>query len=146
LGFIKNRRVFMNISELRKQYHKSICRDLLRIRKNATKGDYPNNADGDSKISVKIAWEIMKNLSSKPFYGNITGQEAGNIFERLTKEFLENSFELLKHIRPGKWQYSMNTSISEFDQYKDLASIDKIVKKNKELASTLGQDYLHPQS
>ncbi|OGU34161.1 MAG: restriction endonuclease [Ignavibacteria bacterium GWB2_35_6b] len=132
----------MTISKLREQYHKNICRDLLRIRNNANKGDYPNNADGDSKISVRIAWEITKSLSSKPVYGNITGQEAGNIFERLTKEFLENSFELFKHIRPGKWQYSMNTSISEFDQYKDLASIDKIVKKNKELASTLGQDYL----
>lgn len=132
----------MSILKLRKQYHKNICRDLLRIRKNITKGDYPNNADGDSKISVKIAWEIVQNLSPKPIYGNISGQEAGNLFEKLTKEFLEKSFELFKHIRPGKWLYSMNTSISEFDQDRDLASIDIIVKNNKELASTLGQDYL----
>ena len=132
----------MTISKLRALYHKNICKDLLRIRKNATKGDYPHNADGDSKISVKIAWGIIESLSSQPLYGNISGQEAGNIFEKKTKEFLEKSFELFNHIRPGKWLYSMNTSISEFDQYRDLASIDLIIKNNKELASTLGQDYL----
>lgn len=132
----------MSISKLRKKYHKDICDQLLRIRKNSDKGDYPNNADGDSKISVRIAWEVAKKLTKNPSFGNISGQQAGSIFEQITKDFLQNSFNLLQHIRPGKWIYSTNTSISEFDQYRDLASIDEIVKKNKALASTLGQDYL----
>jgi NgoMIV restriction enzyme len=132
----------MTIFQLRKRYHQNICKDLLRIRKNTIKGDYPNNADGDSKISVRISWEILNNLTIKPNYGNITGQEAGSIFEKLTKDFLEKSFELLITLRPGKWHYSTNTNISMFDQYRDLASIEAIVKDNKELSTTLGQDYL----
>ncbi|MCF8241325.1 MAG: NgoMIV family type II restriction endonuclease [Melioribacteraceae bacterium] len=132
----------MSLLKLRNKYHKNICKELLRIRKNSKKGNYPNNADGDSKISVRLAWEITKILTEAPIYGDISGQQAGNIFEQLTKDYLEQSFKLLQHIRPGKWKYSTNIKISEFDQYRDLASIDAFVKKNKALASTLGQDYL----
>ncbi|MFQ5674860.1 MAG: NgoMIV family type II restriction endonuclease [bacterium] len=103
--------------QLRKKYHNRICKDLIRIRKDSKKGDYPNNADGDSKISVKIAWAIINQLHHKPIHGNISGQKAGTLFQRITKDFLEDTFELLQHIRPGKWQYSINTAISNFDQY-----------------------------
>jgi hypothetical protein len=132
----------MTISKLRKDYHKKIVNQLLRIRKNSSKGDYPNNADGDSKISVKIAWGIVDRITIKPIEGSISGQEAGSIFEKLTKEFLEKSFKELVHLRPGKWSYSTNTNIALFDQYRDLALITSLVKNNKDLASTLGQDYL----
>lgn len=132
----------MTISKLRKDYHKKIVDQLLRIRKNLSKGDYPNNADGDSKISVRIAWEIVNKITEKPVEGNISGQEAGSIFEKLTKEFLEKAFKELAHLRPGKWIYLTNTNIALFDQYRDLALITSLLKSNKELASTLGQDYL----
>lgn len=132
----------MTLYDIRKGYHKKICKQLLRIRKNKTKGDYPNNADGDSKISVKIAWGITNLITNKPLYGDISGQEAGHIFEQLTKEYIEETFELLSHLRPGHWKYSTHTEISKFDQYRDLASLDILIKTNKELASTLGQDYL----
>lgn len=52
----------MSIIELRKNYHTELCEKLIRIRKNTAKGDYPNNADGDSKISAKIAWGIINQL------------------------------------------------------------------------------------
>lgn len=132
----------MTLYDIRKGYHKKICKQLLRIRKNETKGDYPNNADGDSKISVKIAWGITNLLTNKPLYGNISGQEAGHIFEQLTKEYIEETFVLLQHLRPGHWKYSTHIEISKFDQYRDLASLDVLIKSNKELAATLGQDYL----
>lgn len=93
----------MTISKLRKDYHKKIVNHLLRIRENSAKGDYPNNADGDSKISVKIAWEVVNRITKKPIVGSISGQEAGSIFEKLTKEFLEKSFKELVHLPPGKW-------------------------------------------
>ena len=132
----------MSILKLRKKYHNQIGLKLLRIRQNAVKGDYPNNADGDSRISVGIAWEITRQIIKNPVTGNISGQQAGSIFETLTKNFLESAFGLLSHIRPGRWIYSTNVNISEFDQYRDLASIDNIIKQNKTLASTIGQDYL----
>jgi len=132
----------MKIAQLRKEYHQIACRELIRIRKDSKKGNYPNNADGDSKISARIAWGIINQLCSKPTYGNVTGQKAGTIFQQITKDFLQNTFELLQHIRPGMWNYSVNTAISNFDQYKDLAEIEKVARSSKELATTLGQDYI----
>ena len=66
----------MTFEDLRKEYHDAICRDLLRMNKNPHKGDYPNNADGDSRISVAIAKEIYTQLGA-PQYGSLSGQSAG---------------------------------------------------------------------
>lgn len=132
----------MTITKLRNGYHKEICEKLIRIRKNSDKGDYPNNADGDSKISVKIAWGIINQICDNPHYGNISGQTAGKIFEEITKDFIEKSFDLLFHLRPGKWHYFIETEISNFEQYRDLAEVEDELKKNKKLASTFGQDYI----
>ena len=132
----------MSILELRKNYHKEICKKLNWVRKNSKKGDYPNNADGDSKISVKIAWGILNKLCIKPKYGNLSGQTAGKIFENITKDYIEKSFSLLHHLRPGKWHYFIETEISNFEQYKDLAEVEEELKKNKKLASTFGKDYI----
>ena len=132
----------MSIIKIRKNYHAEICKKLIKVRKNSTKGDYPNNADGDSKISVKIAWGILNKLCKIPKYGDLSGQTAGKIFEELTKDFIEKSFNLLHHLRPGKWHYFIETEISNFEQYRDLAEIEDELKKNKNLASTFGQDYI----
>jgi len=132
----------MKIVELRKQYHQKICDELLRVNKSAKKGDYPNNADGDSKISVRIAWEILNQICANPKYGRISGQSAGKIFESITKDFIEKSFSLLQHLRPGKWNYFIETEISKFEQYRDLAEVEAVLKENRKLATTLGQDYI----
>lgn len=132
----------MMIAEIRKKYHSQICEEIIRIIKKAGSKDYPNNADGSNTASREIAWELVKLIGCKPIYGSVSGQTAGNLFELITKDFLEGAFGLLQHIRPGKWIYSVKTDISNFDQYKDLAEIEKVVKKNRELATTLGQDYV----
>ncbi|NIR52754.1 hypothetical protein GWO43_29460 [candidate division KSB1 bacterium] len=98
----------MKLAKLREEYHRKICKDLLRVRKDSRKGHYPNNADGDSKISVRIAWGIVNQLCNEPAYGTISGQKAGTIFQEITKDFLEAAFGSLQHIRPGKWIYSIN--------------------------------------
>ncbi len=132
----------MTLSEIRKHYHDRICQDLLRIKKRAANGDYPNNADGDSNISVKIAWEILNQICANPKRENLSGQRAGKVFERITKDFIQDSFSLLHHIRPGKWNYFLETEISNFEQYRDLAEIEKLLQENRKLATTLGQDYI----
>lgn len=132
----------MDIIQLRKNYHGEICKKLLIVHGNKQKGDYPNNADGDSNISVKIAWGILNKLVKKPKYGSISGQTAGKIFEDITKVFIEKAFGLLLHLRPGKWHYYIENEISNFEQYKDLAEIELELKKNQKLASTFGKDYI----
>lgn len=132
----------MSIIKLRKSYHEEICKKLIRVRRNSKKGDYPNNADGDSKISVKIAWGILNKLCKKPKFGNLSGQTAGKIFEEVTKDFIAKSFNSLHHLRPGKWYYCIETEISNFEQYRDLAEVEDELKKNKKLASVFGLDYI----
>ncbi len=126
----------MTIAEIRKKYHQRIGQDIIRIIKKPGAKEYPNNADGSNTASRKIAWELVKRIGCAPIYGSIPGQTAGNLFEVITKDFLAEAFELLQHLRPGKWLYSVNTAISNFDQYKDLAEIEHVVKNNWELATT----------
>lgn len=132
----------MTISQIRKRYHRRICGDIVRIIRRDGSDDYPNFADGSNTASRQIAWEIIREIGCQPEYGSLTGQTAGSLFEQITKGFLEESFSLLQHIRPGKWIYSINTAISNFDQYRDLAEIEKVVRANRELATTLGKDYV----
>ena len=132
----------MTLKQIRNKYHKRICQEILRITEKAGAKDYPNNADGNNTASREIAWGMVRLIDCRPIYGNISGQTAGNLFEQITKDFLEESFSLLQHIRPGKWIYSINTAISKFDQYKDLAKIENVIKNNPELATTLGKDYV----
>ncbi len=132
----------MNFSELRRKYHQEICDKLLRIRKSSAKGDYPNNSDGDSKISVKIAWSIVNQICSHPQFGALSGQTAGKVFEEITRDFISQAFHLLNHLRPGEWSYLVETEISHFEQYRDLAEIEKELVKNKNLAATFGRDYI----
>ncbi len=123
----------MTILDLRKKYHEEICKHLLRIRKNSKKGDYPNNADGDSKISIKIAQEIVNRTCPNVKYGNISGQTAGKLFEALTKNFIVEAFNQLYHLYPAKWNYYIEMPISEFEQYRDLAEVETELKKQKNL-------------
>jgi hypothetical protein len=115
----------MTIDELREGYHKAICDELLWINENSKKGNYPSNQ-----------------LCKKPKSGAISGQQAGKTFERITRDFLERSFNLLQHIRPGKWGYYVETDISHFEQYKDLADIESAIAIHKNLATLFGKDYI----
>lgn len=132
----------MSIAEFRQQYHRSICERIVRIKKSERTGRYPNFADGNSKSSVRIAWGVAKRLNCTIGQGDIKGQRVGSLFEVVTKEFLEKAFELLHHLRPGKWHYSVQGKISEFDQYEHLARVEEAVRQNKDLASALGKDYI----
>lgn len=132
----------MNLVELRSLYHQNIIEKLIRINRAKSDRGYPNNADGNSSISVKIAWMILEQLSSSPLTSSLSGQTAGKIFEQLTRDYLQSSFEKLSNIRPGPWQYYLEKEISHFEQYSDLATIEKVLKEHKELGSTFGQDYI----
>lgn len=130
-------------SLLRSDYHKNIFDKIIRVKvdkKGVT--DYPNNADIGNTGSVKIALGIVDKIGKNPKKGKLDGQTAGDRFEILTKEFLEKSFRKLSHVRPGEWNYSIKNKITNFDQYKDLAELDKIIEANKELAAILGKDYI----
>lgn len=132
----------MTILELRSKYHHRICQEIIRVIRKDGSTDYPNNADGSNAASRKIACELIRLIDYKPTYENISSQTVGNLFELITKDFLAESFGLLQHIRPGNWTYSTIMEPSIFDNYDDLAEIRKIAKTSREIATTLGQDYV----
>ena len=133
----------MKISELRREYHRRICSEVVRIRKDKEKGDYPNSADSGNKSSINIAWGLFNRLACTPNYERVSEQTAGGLFEKITKDFIENAFTLLYHLRPGKWHYTTKqTAISHFVQYEHLSYLRAIIQKDKDLSSILGGDYI----
>jgi hypothetical protein len=132
----------MSISNLRKEYHQRICQEVIRVKK-GEKGDFLNFADGNNKSSVEISWNIAKELGYISDLSVLKEQTIGDIFEDITKDFLEKAFHLLAHIRPGQWHYATDkTSISGFAQYEHLAELNKKASADKALAAVLGVGYI----
>lgn len=126
----------MSIVKLRQEYHRRICQEIITLNKDG-ETSYPNFADKGSRASRAIAWGIVNRINCPSNGERISGQSIGRLFETITKDFLEKSFKLLCHLRPGKWYYSTQTPISDFDQYEHLAELEEIIEQNYELASAL---------
>jgi hypothetical protein len=134
----------MKLTELRQHYHSQICNEIIRVEYNqGNRWGYPNFADGDKKSSIDIAWGVFKLLECQKNHQFLNAQAIRQRFEIATKNFIETTFKLLHHIRPGNWFFSADRELrSNFDQYEHLANLEKIVEDNSELASALGTDYI----
>ncbi|MFZ5819454.1 MAG: NgoMIV family type II restriction endonuclease [Chloroflexota bacterium] len=130
----------MRLLTLRKDYHRKVCNAIIRIQPGNP--DYPNLADKTNNASRQIAWGIVKRFGHPIPEESLKGQTTGGRFEELSRDFLQNSFDLLQHLRPGRWRYSTGLAISEFDQYQHLAELEELVKQNGELATALGKEYI----
>lgn len=131
----------MSISDLRREYHARLCREIICIRQ-GKRGSYPNFADAGSAASIGIAHGIVTRIAAKVGVDVLPAQTAGGRFEAITSDFLEKAFGLLQHIRPGAWRYSTQMPISGYDQYAHLAELERLIQGNKEFASALGTDYI----
>ncbi len=132
----------MNIKDIRDSYHTRICKEIVRTREH-NGHNYPNFADGSNKSSCLIAQGIIDKLPYSLTENVITEQTAGSLFESITREFIANAFELLQHLRPGKWIYdTIRTTISQFEQYEHLKGLEDIIKEHENLRSALGGDYI----
>ena len=125
------------IESLRRAYHHQIARDVLRQNASAT----PNNADGGSPASVRIARGIVKRIGLKIGPERLPGQTAGRRFEAATRNFLHDAFGLLAHVRPGEWVFSLGGDIRDYEQYRHLAAVRRVVEQHEELRIIFG-DYI----
>lgn len=132
----------MNLDDLRRDYHRKICEENIRIKTNRNGVEYPNFADAGNSSSIDFAWGIINQLGCALNKKDVKGQTAGGNFENLTMEFIQKSFSILHHLRPGTWHYSVSNAISEFEQYAHLAVLGQMAKEFGELASIIGQDYI----
>lgn len=125
----------------RKAYHTRLLRGVLTTNDKGV----PSNADKDSKLSVKIAFNIATQLESETGE-RLAGQTSGSEFESINAEYVRDTFLKMNHIRPGEWEIKKISSrnrltIASFEQYGHLNALDAAAKANPELAAALGSDY-----
>ena len=111
-----------------------------------------SNADTSSRGSKAIARQIVDILVEEQHHAvsivdKISWQTLGKQFEKLTMEFLRETFPRLQNLRPGKWtvlQLGNNKKLktSDFAQYEHLAYLNALTTQNAQLAAALGNDYL----
>ena len=131
------------LTQFRRQYHKKICKAILGLRREK-KGVY-SNADDSSSVSMALAKGLAERLGA-PFCSTPpTAQSAGALFSRFTKEFLDEAFGLLLHVRPGAWRFSISQArmgIASFYQYEHLSILKTVLNEHADLKASLGGDYL----
>ena len=129
-------------SEARRSFHAALLASVLRTDASGI----PSNADKHSKTSVSIAIGILDRLGAGVVGARLVGQMAGSKFEEICKEYLEETFPRLVHLRPGLWEISKGiggrSAIAQYDQYEHLAALEAASKANPQLAAALGSDYL----
>jgi hypothetical protein len=130
----------MSFLELRKDYHRRVCNEIIRIQPGNP--EYPNFADKTNKASREIAWSITHQIGCSYHTDTLKGQTTGGRFEEITRDYLQQAFNLLKHLRPGSWYYATGLAISHFYQYEHLAALERLVNSNDELATALGKEYI----
>lgn len=128
------------IDDLRQKYHQRICAEVVFEKA----GGIASMADVSNNLSRKISRNLLNQLPYLVSKEEINGQTAGERLEKITRDFLEQAFAYLQHIRPGKWMFSVHNSISVFEQYQHLAELSNIVKKNKMLKTALGDYVISP--
>ena len=131
------------ILDERKNYHKLIIENQIL---NLSPNGIASNADSSNAPSVAIAKIVAEKLNAA-VGTKLKGQTSGNLFEKVTMNFLEKTFPRLKHLRPGNWEIlnlgnQSNIKTSDFAQYEHLAYLSEIISQNKLLATTLGNDYI----
>lgn len=128
------------IAALRQDYHRRICRDVMRIDASGV----PNNADKRSSSSTQISKGILERINIQVSNRELPAQTAGNQFEHATKDFLKRAFDFLHHLRPGEWKFSVGGSIGDFDQYRHLHDIKEAIESNWQLKVAFGDYIIKP--
>ena len=132
----------MDIGELRRSYHTDICGQILGYRNGVL-----SNADRGSKTSVAIAEEMFAYMNMSPCANPPAEQTIGTRFANITMDFLDRSFQILGHIRPGPWEFSASQrkpGIARFDQYEHLTLLEEVIANmtEKSVAAAIQGDYL----
>ncbi len=125
------------LSKLRQSYHQQLCTHILFLKSDGI----PNFADKHSRPSVALAKNIVQQFGYPLRQNAPSGQAAGVAFEEITMTFIRASLDILQHIRPASWEFSVHSTIKGFEQYAHLADLEALLSERKDLRAALG-DYL----
>lgn len=127
------------LDTLRQEYHRKLCRHVIYMERR----DIPSMADGDSDVSVAVAQALVKRLGYPIPSNEIKSHTPGTSFEEITKDYIQQAFALLAHVRPGQWRFSV-LGDPACDQYQQLAEFSKLMKSRRELRTALGEYVIKP--
>lgn len=127
------------LAEARRSFHAALMESILLVDNGVW-----SNADRASAPSKAIAAGIAGKLGEAAEGARLAGQMSGSKFEEICREFLEETWPQLSHLRPGSWRVERTGSlaIAAYDQYAHLADLEKLAKSNDQLAAALGSGYL----
>lgn len=115
---------FALIESLRRKYHAKLQNTIWGISAN----NVPSNADSHHRTSVAIARNMLE--EARMPLKRAAAQTSGQTFTDITREFLEEAFLKLEHIRPGPWKFTTSQvpiGIAAYHQYEHLASLEKLL-------------------
>ncbi len=128
------------LTALRTTYQQNVCAEAIFMKQK----NIPSIADVGSRLSIQLAQSMLREMKFAVYAGKINGQTAGKHFEDVTKAYIETAFDLLAHLRPGRWVYSVQGSISDFAQYAHLSTLTELIQSSRELRTTLGNYVVKP--
>lgn len=121
----------MSVANLRHEYHRSICEQVLFISQGVL-----NIADRDKRSSVAIASALIK-LLNYPLAEKQPKKDSLNaLFEKFTLDYVKQTLKLLHRHSFKQWLFSKD--ISDFEGYERSAELYRILKAS----STLQKDDL----
>jgi hypothetical protein len=133
----RNRGQEMDLKQLRKAYHQTICQQILGYR-----AGIPNVADKNSETSIQLAQGILTRMGFPPCPEPPTRQGASGLFESLTRDYLKKTFRLIRHLCPGDWTFSIRRDVMPaFDQYEHLTDLALVLRQHPDLLADL-ENYL----
>lgn len=128
------------IVKLREQFQRAVCLEVIFL-KDLKDGQTPSIADISNNLSRSLARSIIKAFGYPVSTDEIKAQTAGRNFETAVRDYVQSAMKVLAHLRPADWIYSVHSDISEFVQYRHLATLKELIKQNKDVHTALG-DYV----
>ncbi len=129
------------IAKLREQFQRQVCSGAIFLKRDRT----PSIADTSSNLSCSLARGIIEEFGYSLGSTRISGQTAGSKFEAAVREFIKSTMKVLEHLRPADWIYSVHGDISEFVQYRHLATLNELIQANKVAQTALGDYVVKPE-
>ena len=128
------------IEILREQFQRVVCSEAMFLKSGTT----PSIADTSSNLSRSLACGIVDALGYPVSGEAIRAQTAGKRFETAVRDYVQSAMDVLMHLRPGNWIYSVDSDISEFVQYQHLAALNELIQTNKDVHTALGDYVVKP--
>lgn len=123
----------------RRQFHKALLTECLFIDEKGV----ASIADTDNSASKRISLSLLKQIGVAQVRARLAGQTAGKLFEKSLEVFIRDVYSNdLAHLRVGEIEVLRGGAIHSYQQYSHLDELQQLAKRNPEIATALGSDYL----